>query len=602
MVNPKYIIGIDLGTTNSVVAYCLIPEDDSSAPEIKIFEIPQLVDAGSIGKSATLPSFIFQPGENDVPEGALELPWDKNISHAVGEFARNRGAEIPNRLIASTKSWLCHTGVDRTASILPWDCPDESAKKSPIQAISDILTHIKNAWNSIMATDDNDIEINHQEIFLTVPASFDAVARELTVKAAEMAGLTNITLLEEPQAAFYAWLENQGDQWRDLISVGDRILVCDVGGGTTDFSLIQASEVDGELSLERVAVGDHLLVGGDNMDIALAHVVAKKVAEKGHKLNAWQMRGLWQSCRQAKEHLYSAKRSRSHPITILGRGSSLIGGTIESRLTRDDLNQHLGEGFFPLCEKDVEPIQFKRVGMRKMGLEYTSDPAITHHLASFLRRHVDEGHYPTAVLFNGGVMKSIAIRKRTLQAVSTWSSSEVSIRELSNEDFDLAVARGAAYYGMARRGRGIRIRAGLNKTYYIGVEPSLPAVPGMPLPIKYLSVAPFGMEEGTTNEISSQEFGLVVGEEARFDLFDSGIRKNDPVGEFVDANDSEITPLTSMETQLDTEKNSDGTIVPIKLHVTATEIGTLEIWCVSRTDDQKWKLEFNVREKENGNA
>ncbi|MBF0452250.1 MAG: Hsp70 family protein [Candidatus Magnetomorum sp.] len=602
MVDPKYIVGIDLGTTNSVVAYCLIPEDDSVSPEINIFEISQLVDAGSIGKSETLPSFIFQPGENDVPEGALELPWDKKITHTVGAFARNRGSEIPNRLIASSKSWLCHTGVDRNAPILPWDSPDETSKRSPVQAIADILLHIRNAWNYTMAAENKSLKIEHQEIFLTVPASFDVVARDLTVKASEMAGLPHITLLEEPQAAFYAWLEQQGEEWREKIAVGDRVLVCDIGGGTTDFSLIQASEIDGELSLERVAVGDHLLVGGDNMDIALAHVVAKKVSEKGQKLNAWQMRGLWQSCRQAKENLYSEKKSRSFPITILGRGSSLIGGTIETRLNREDLNEHINEGFFPLCEKDVEPIQLKRVGMRKMGLEYTSDPAITHHLATFLRRHVgDDTQYPTAILFNGGVMKSIPIRKRTLSALSSWSPSKDKIRELTNQNFDLAVARGAAYYGMARRGKGIRIRAGLNKTYYIGIEPSLPAVPGMTIPIKYLCVAPFGMEEGTSQEISGQEFGLVVGEEVKFDLFGSSTRKNDTVGMFADSDQTDITPITSMETRLDIDKDSAGTVVPIHLHVTATEIGTLELWCVSRADNQKWRLAFNVREKASAN-
>ncbi|KPA18177.1 molecular chaperone DnaK [Candidatus Magnetomorum sp. HK-1] len=600
MADPKYIVGIDLGTTNSVVAYCPIPEDDSSTPEINIFEIPQLVDAGSIGKSETLPSFIFQPAENDLPEGSLELPWDADATHAVGEFARNRGAEIPNRLIASTKSWLCHTGVDRNAAILPWDSPDETSKRSPVQATADILTHIRNAWNNKMADDDTSLAIENQEIFLTVPASFDAVARDLTVNAAEIAGLPHITLLEEPQAAFYAWLAEQGDDWRENISVGDRILVCDVGGGTTDFSLIQASEIDGELSLERVAVGDHLLVGGDNMDIALAHAVAKKVSEKGQKLNAWQMRGLWQSCRQAKEHLYSGPKKRSYPITILGRGSSLIGGTIETRLTREDLNDHINEGFFPLCEKDVEPIQLKRLGMRKMGLEYTSDPAITHHLAQFLRRHAeDDTQYPTTILFNGGVMKSIAIRKRTLQAISVWHPSNDKIKELANQNFDLAVARGAAYYGMARRGKGIRIRAGLNKTYYIGIESSLPAVPGMQTPVKYLCVAPFGMEEGTDQKISGQEFGLVVGEQVKFDLFGSGTRKKDTVGIFANPDQEDITPITSMETRLDIENNNEGTIVPIQLEVTATEIGTLELWCVSKTDNQKWKLAFNVRETEN---
>jgi len=595
MDDPKFIVGIDLGTTNSVVAYCTIPKDSSDVQEIEIFKIPQLVDAGSIGKSATLPSFIFHPGENDVSDGALDLPWDENMTHAVGEFARNRGAEIPNRLIASTKSWLCHTGVDRNAPILPWDSPDDATKRSPVQATADILTHIRNAWNNEFANEDELLE--KQEIFLTVPASFDAVARDLTVKASELAGLKHITLLEEPQAAFYSWLEQQGDDWRSHIHVGDRILVCDVGGGTTDFSLIQASEIEGALSLERIAVGDHLLVGGDNMDIALAHVVAKKVSEEGNKLNAWQMRGLWQNCRKAKETLYSNSKKRTCPITILGRGSSLIGGTIESRLTREDLNDNISEGFFPLCDKDTQPIQLKRVGMKKMGLEYSSDPAITHHLAKFLKHHTRDGDpYPTAVLFNGGVMKSMAIRKRTIQAISAWQSSNTPIRELTNQNFDLAVAKGAAYYGMARRGKGIRIRAGLNHSYYIGIEPSLPAVPGMSIPVKYLCVAPFGMEEGSGGEISGQSFGLIVGENVKFDLYASNTRKHDEMGIFAVTDTNDIRLVTSMETQLDMNNDSTGTMIPILIQVSATEIGTLELWCVSHDNNQKWKLEFNVRQ------
>jgi len=600
MQDSTYIVGIDLGTTNSVVAYCSLPKDSSDRSEIKIFKIPQLVDAGSISTSDTLPSFIFLPGENDVPDGALILPWDNEIKHTVGEFARNRGAEIPNRLIASTKSWLCHKGVDRNASILPWDSPDDTSKRSPVQATAEILTHIRCAWNHEIAGNDDALKLENQEIYLTVPASFDAVARDLTVKAAELAGLNQIILLEEPQAAFYAWLEQQGEDWRNNISVGDRILVCDVGGGTTDFSLIQASEIDGELALERIAVGDHLLVGGDNMDIALAHVVAQKVSEEGHKLNAWQMRGLWQSCRKAKEELYSNAKKRNYPITILGRGSSLIGGTIESRLTREELNDNISEGFFPLCDKDEEPVQYKRVGMKKMGLEYTSDPAITHHLAKFLKHHTkDDANYPTSVLFNGGVMKSLAMRKRTIQAITAWQSSNTPIRELINQHFDLAVATGAAYYGMARHGKGIRIRAGLNKSYYIGIEPSLPAVPGMSIPVKYLCVAPFGIEEGSGGEISGQKFGLIVGEQVKFDLYASNTRKQDEMGAFAETVKDEISLVTSMETQLDRNNDSAGTMIPIHLQVLTTEIGTLELWCVSQESDQKWKLEFNVRKDMN---
>lgn len=373
-----------------------------------------------------------------------------------------------------------------------------------------------------------------------------------------------------------------------------------LGGGTTDFSLIQASEINGELSLERVAVGDHLLVGGDNMDIALAHVVAQKVSEDGHKLNPWQMRGLWQSCRKAKEELYSNKKKRTYPITILGRGSSLIGGTIESRLTREELNDNISEGFFPLCDKDTEPVQYKRVGMKKMGLEYTSDPAITHHLAKFLKHHTqDNNQYPTAILFNGGVMKSQAMRKRTIQAISAWSESSKSIRELTNQHFDLAVAKGAAYYGLARKGKGIRIRAGLNKSYYIGIEPSLPAVPGMSIPVKYLCVAPFGMEEGSGGDIVGQSFGLIVGEDVKFDLYASNTRKQDEIGSFAETDQDDINQVTSMETQLDLDNDTAGTMIPIHLQVSVTEIGTLEVWCVSHENDQKWKLEFNVRQENN---
>ncbi|MGD2030812.1 MAG: Hsp70 family protein, partial [Desulfobacterales bacterium] len=323
MPNPAYIIGIDLGTTNSVVAYTEADTEMGRPSKIRLFEIPQLIDAGVVEKRRMLPSFVLVPGKHDVSQAAMGLPWQETSPLAVGEFAKNRGVELPNRLIASSKSWLCHTLVDRNKPILPWEGPEEKSKKSPVEASAAILQHIRDAWNHAMAAEDETLKMENQEILLTVPASFDAVARELTVKAAELSGLENVTLLEEPQAAFYAWIESTDHEWRNMVTQGDLVLVCDVGGGTTDFSLIKISEEQGELALDRIAVGEHLLVGGDNMDLALAYSISRQMAEKGARLDAWQMRGLWHSCRNAKEQLLSDPDAQEYPVTVLGRGSGL---------------------------------------------------------------------------------------------------------------------------------------------------------------------------------------------------------------------------------------------------------------------------------------
>ncbi|MFQ5583924.1 MAG: Hsp70 family protein, partial [Calditrichia bacterium] len=293
MTNPRYIVGIDLGTTHCVVAYTEVEQSETAQPEIKLMAIPQIVSPGEIKEEPVLPSFLFLPGPHDVPKEGLALPWNKKMDFAVGEFARSRGAELPHRLISSAKSWLCHDGVDRTEAILPWDSPEDGKRISPLEASAKLLEHLKEAWNYQVAADDEANQLAKQEIYLTVPASFDAVARELTVQAAHLAGLENLTLLEEPQAAFYAWLQSQHDEWRNHIRVGETILVCDVGGGTTDFSLIEAIEEDGQLGLKRIAVGDHLMLGGDNMDLTLAYAVQAKLAKEGTKLDSWQFRGLW---------------------------------------------------------------------------------------------------------------------------------------------------------------------------------------------------------------------------------------------------------------------------------------------------------------------
>ncbi|RJR30182.1 MAG: Hsp70 family protein [Desulfobacteraceae bacterium] len=605
MKEPKYIIGIDLGTTNSVLAYTGSQVPEGEEPRISVFPALQIVEAGQAKARNLLPSFLFLASSHDVPEGSLSLPWSpENTDFAVGEFARKRGAELPFRLVSSAKSWLCHNGVDRTRPILPWDSPPEVQRVSPMDASSRFLEHFREAWNHEMAAEGPEARLEDQEIYLTVPASFDAVARELTAEAARAAGFLKLTLLEEPQAAFYAWIESQAEKWRKSIKVGQSILVCDVGGGTTDFSLIQVSEEDGELVLKRVAVGDHILLGGDNMDIALAYMVRGKLAAQGTRLDNWQFRGLWQSCRTAKERLLNDPSLDKEPVVILGRGSSLIARTIRTELTRKEIETAILEGFFPKAAITDFPKEQTRVGMREMGLPYEADPAITRHLARFLSRQVlgsgGEGSvaFPTTVLFNGGVMKSPLLRERLLDVLRNWEG-QGNVAELSSVDLDLGVAKGAAYYGLAKRGRGVRVRGGAPRSYYIGIETSMPSVPGVPTPMKALCVVPFGMEEGTEAELRGREFGLLTGEQAQFHLFASTVRKDDHAGEVVEDWSEEIEPVTVMETLLpaaDTE--GEDRTVPVWLKSIMTEVGTLELWCVSRDEERKWKLEFNLREQE----
>ena len=447
-----------------------------------------------------------------------------------------------------------------------------------------------------------------------MPASFDEEARELTRRAAEQAGLQNVTLLEEPQAAFYAWLESQGDAWRSRIKVGDLVLVCDVGGGTTDFSLITVSEENGELTLKRVAVGDHILLGGDNMDLALARLLQQRLEASGHRVDTWQLHGLWHQCRMAKEKLFASPRTQSAPITLLGKGTKLIGGTIKTELTREDLDQVLVKGFFPEVASSELPARQRRVGFQELGLPYAADAAITKHLARFLSEQIRNSPEaaairrgrsglacPTHILFNGGVMKAAVLRDRVIQVLNSWLKEEGfdglgAQQILDAPDLEHAVARGAAYYGKARRGRGVRIRSGASRTYYIGIESAMPAVPGMEAPLKALCVVPFGMEEGTEATIPNREFGLVVGEPAEFRFLTSSIRKQDHVGSLLEDWGDDLEELGPLEVTL-TLDGQQGSIVPVRLETRVTEIGTLEVWCVSRDGKQRWKLELNIREK-----
>ncbi|RMG18613.1 MAG: Hsp70 family protein [Planctomycetota bacterium] len=603
-----YVVGIDLGTTNCAVAYvdAELEEGDEGYGQVEVFEIPQLVRAGTVKAQRLLPSFLYLPGEHEVSEAAAALPFEAPEGTIVGAWARDQGAKVPHRLVSSAKSWLCHPGIDRRGAVLPWEADgEEVAKVSPLEAQTRLLRYIRAAWDSVMAADEPAYALAEQEVFLTVPASFDPTARELTVEAARAAGLERVTLLEEPQAAFYAWLEQQGDTWRERLSVGDLVLVLDVGGGTTDLTLIAVREAEGNLVLERVAVGDHLLLGGDNMDLALAHVVATRLGEKGKKLNAWQSRALWLACRAAKETLLS-KDKASAPVSVLGRGSKLIGGTLKTELLREDIEKVVFQGFFPACSAEDRPTQRGGAGLAEIGLPFAADAAITRHVAAFLAAQdaedgtVDGFAYPSALLFNGGVFKGQPMRDAAVKVIDSWlkKAKRDPVEVLAGEDLDLAVARGAAYYGNVRRGRGVRIRGGLGRTYYVGIESSLPAVPGMPAPVKALCAAPFGLEEGSTVDVGDREFSLLVGRPAQFRFFGSTTRKDDEPGDLLDSwEEGELEELSSLEVTLDPgEGLRPGSVIPVTLQATATEVGTLEVHCVAR-DGRRFKLEWNVREE-----
>jgi hypothetical protein len=609
----KYIVGIDLGTTNSALA-C----SDATAPEkerrIEIHGIPQLVNPSEMAERTLLPSFLYIPGEFDFPKGSLALPWDPEPKFVIGELARKRGAESPNRLVASAKSWLSYAAVNRTAPVLPWQAPDEVPKLSPVEASSQFLQYLRTVWDSGEAGEQRELALAEQDVLLTVPASFDEEARELTRRAAEQAGYQHVTLLEEPQAAFYAWLETQGDAWRRRIKVGDLVLVCDVGGGTTDFSLIMVSEENGELALKRVAVGDHILLGGDNMDLALARVLQQRLEDSGNRVDIWQLHGLWHQCRIAKEKLFESPKTQSRPITLLGKGTKLVGGTIKTELAREDLDKVLIEGFFPKVASSELPARQRRVGFQELGLPYAADPAITKHLARFLSEQIRNSPEaagirrgrsglacPTHILFNGGVMKAAVLRNRVGEVLNSWLRQEGfdalgSEQILEAPDLEHAVARGAVYYGKARRGHGVRIRSGASRTYYLGIESAMPAVPGMVAPLKALCVVPFGMEEGTEAMIPDREFGLVVGEPAEFRFLSSSVRKQDKIGSLLEDWGADIEERSPLEVTLKLD-GQQGTVVPVRLETRITELGTLEVWCVSRDSAHRWKLELNIREK-----
>ena len=598
----KYSVGIDLGTTNSVLAYAPL---DSEQATVSVLPIEQVVAPNQIEARDGLPSFLYLPDESEVASAALAMPDTNPRDPVVGNYARHISSEQPDRTIAAAKSWLSYSKVDRKSPILPWGAGSEIAKLSPVDVSRYILRHLVSAWHRQFP----DARLNEQLVTLTVPASFDVVARDLTREAALAAGLPeDFILLEEPQAAVYHWLAAKGDAWRKAVGERDLILVVDVGGGTTDLTLVRVEQEAGELVLRRLAVGDHLLVGGDNMDVALAHYVAGRFKEKGLKLNAWQAVSLWHACRRAKESLLSASGKESESIALLGRGSRLVGGTVTVDVQRDEVQQLLVDGFFPVCPADARPLREQVSGFQELGLPYEADTGITRHVAAFLSDNQSEpttsdssqaasAPARTHLLLNGGVFKSVQLRERLSSVISNWNAGQATKTLSNTDDLDQAVACGAAYYGWTKQHGGVRIRGGTARSYYIGIETAGLAIPGMPRPLQAVCVAPQGMEEGTALDVPSREIGLVVGKPAKFRFFSSTHRKQDRVGATLrDWDEEELLETAPMELELPIQDGSDDNFVPVRFHAQLSELGVFELWCHSTRDSQRWKLEFNVRE------
>lgn len=596
----RYVVGLDLGTTNSAVAYV----DTEETPwRVHILPIPQLTAPGQVEARETLPSFHFQPAAGDAAAGVLRLAWSReNPTHAVGVMARDQGALTPGRMISSAKSWLCHPGVDRHAKILPWHAADDVERLSPVDASARYLQHVRAAWDAAHPSH----PLAEQDFVLTLPASFDEVARELTVEAAAEAGLPRVLLIEEPQAAFYAWLNRHPDNWDQLVSPGQKILVCDIGGGTSDFTLIRVRRGEqGRVQFHRVAVGEHLILGGDNLDLALAHHVEGRVAGGG-KLTPRQWDVLVRACRRVKEELLGADPPAETTVHLPGGGSKLIGGGLQVTISRDEATKVLVDGFFPFVPLDAQP-QKARSGFQEFGLPYAADPAVTRHLAAFLsaHRHValdaletpagdsldHDPARPDVVLFNGGMFESEGVKQRLLDVLAGWFRSprrpDWRPEVLANDRLDLAVARGAAYYGMVRRGLGVKITASLARSYYLGVETG-----GS---VEAVCILPGNAEPGQDFELTERTFELLVSQPVEFPLFVSSTRLADPPGTMLPVDLEQMKALPPIRTALKTRRRSDAATAAVRLHGRLTEIGTLDLWCAEIDGARTWRLQFDVR-------
>ncbi len=582
---PRFAVGIDLGTTNSALAYADLEGDGG----IEDFRILQVVAPGETARLDTLPSFHYEAAAGEAGRGAFDLPWTAGpATSAVGAGARDLGALAPGRLVASAKSWLCHAGVERRGRILPWHGAEDVARLSPVEATARYLDHLRQAWNH----EHPEHPLEGQDVVVTIPASFDEVARELTAEAVALAGLARVTLLEEPQAAFYAWIAAHAQDEAAQIRPGRRVLVCDIGGGTTDFSLMETGAgADGRATFRRVAVGDHLILGGDNLDLALAHHLEPRL-DGGRPLDArrWSM---WvRRCGRAKEELLGPGAPASRVLSLPAGGSRLVGGSLQAEVSREEAVRVLVDGFLPMVPPDAEPARTGS-GFREFGLPYAADPAITRHLAAFLKRQ--GGKAPEAVLLNGGFFESPALRTRLQEVLASWYGAGAAPELFGNDRLDLAVARGAAYYGRVRRGQGVRIDAGLPRAYYVGVADATGA-------ISAVCVAPAGLEEGAGVETPGHVFSLLLRQPVEFPVYTSAVRPGDAPGDVVAPEQSGLEPMPPMRTVLKTGRNAVRTSVEVGLFCRVTEIGTLEVGCREKGGGRQWPLQFDLRARPEGDG
>lgn len=623
--DKRYVVGIDLGTTNSAVSYIdmSIVGGESHSPHqitraIKTFKIPQLTGAGEFLAVSVLPSFLYIPGEYDISKESILHPWKREKDIFAGIFAREHGAQIPARLVSSAKSWLCHAHADRQAKILPWG--SESVDKiSPVTATAEYLRHIRKAWNHSVKDEDEFLE--NQYVVITVPASFDEAAREFTLEAAHEAGFDQqLTLLEEPLAAFYSWLVQHEHDWQEHVKPDDLILVCDVGGGTTDFTLISLKEAEGSPRFERLAVGDHLILGGDNIDLALARFVESKFPKK-NQLTADKWKTLSHKCRAAKEQMLNSSDSNvlnSVRITLKGEGSSLIAGTLAADLTRDELEQILCNGFFP----DVEPSkdESKKTGkaIAEFGLPYEQEAAITRHIGWFLekqresiKQRLGKEPLPDLILFNGGSLKPEFLQERIRSAIRKWFAfDDISVpKVLLNPDPDFSVALGASYYGLVKQGRGVKVGSGSPRSYYIGIakkEDNAPLSIYKEQPFnntnnQAVCIVERGLDEGSAINLPEMKFDVITNQPVAFTIFSSSFRSGDRSGDIVDIDDS-LTPMTPLQTIVRFGKKGERSDVPVTIEPEYTEMGTLSIWCRSSISNHRWKLQFQLRDSLTGES
>jgi hypothetical protein len=585
-------LGIDLGTSNSSLA--VYGERGSES-----ILIPQLISSDARIERPVLPSVLFSlPAGDQQPAPGL-IPAECLVDNrwVFGAYAQERGRFLPGRYVSSSKSWLCSRAFDRKGAILPWHADEDVQKTSPYDAAVRLLSYLRGAADAQ--------GIPTSSVVLTIPASFEESARALTHEAAVAAGFDEVILLEEPLAALYAWLERHAESWRSHLTPGDIIVVCDVGGGTSDFSLIAVTEESGELAFRRISVGEHILLGGDNMDLALAHILRQRLVDQGNEIDQWQFLTLVQGARAAKEALFGREEMPHYTVSVPSRGSSLFGGSVSITVQRAEIEQSIVEGFFPLVLPDALPKERRTTGLREAGLVYAYDAAITRHLAAFFARSSrnaaqsdelkdflrDGAIRPTKVLFNGGVFIAEPLRARVREQLQAWNG-DVPIAELPDAELECGVARGAAYYGgVVARGGGLRIRAGLSRSYYIGVEPSELAVPGFTVPLKGVCIAPQGLEEGSSCTLTENEFVLATGEEISFPLFSSAERAGDEAGTEVTDAERELHEAGAITARID----STEPYVPVVLTSRLSEVGMLELALTERGGERAWKFSFDVR-------